>query len=117
MRHLEVLVVSKDTTIPRILNWKVSTVDTIEMAIEKIQQRPYNVVAISNKFNRIDKVKLSQVVSVLSDNAILVEYTDNKILAETVKAAYWRANKPSSQSNYLDNSFEITLANRINLNK
>lgn len=115
MRHLEVLVVSKDTTVSRILNWKISTVYTIEIAIEKMQQRPYNVVAISNKFNIEDKAKLSQIISILYDEAILVEYDDDKTLAETVKAAYWSANKPKNQNNYLDNSFEIKLANSINL--
>ncbi|WP_225036964.1 hypothetical protein [Winogradskyella sp. SM1960] len=114
MRHLKVLVVTRDTTIPKVLNWKVSTVNAVEIAIEKLQQQAYNVVAISNTFNIEDKSKLSQVISILYDDATLVEYTDNKTISETVKTSYWRKNKPNTQSNYLDNSFEIKLANSIN---
>lgn len=116
MRHLEVLVLTNSTTIPRILNWKVSVVQTTEIAIEQLQQRPYKVVAISKEISDIDKLKLSTLMPVLFSDVVLVEYTTEATIAETVKTAYWSKNKPARSSNYLDNSFEIKLANSINLN-
>ncbi|MEW4924632.1 hypothetical protein [Algibacter sp. 2305UL17-15] len=116
MRHLEVLVLTNSTKVPRILNWKVSTVSNVEIAIEKLQERPYKVVAISTEIAESDKLKLYRLASVLFDNQILVEYTDDSTLEETVKSAYWSKNKPGNASHYLDNSFEIKLANSINSN-
>lgn len=113
MKHLGVLVITAEAKIPSILNWKVSTVDTVETAIEKIQQRPYNVVAISYAFNEADKLKLSRILPIVYEDAILVEYSDLQSLSEHVKAAYRRKNKPNSRLKYLDNSFEIKFANSI----
>ncbi|AUC81420.1 hypothetical protein [Lacinutrix sp. Bg11-31] len=117
MKHLEVLVVTKYTTTQRILNWQVFTVDTIETAIEKLQQQPYKVVAISHNFNEVDKRKLNQILSILDNTIILVEYNNDKSLSETVKASYWPKNKPGAERNYLDNWFEIKLANSIHSNQ
>lgn len=119
MRHLEILVLTNSTSIPRILNWKVSTVSNVEIIIEKLQQRPYKVLAISTKVSESDKKKLYRLKSVLFENIILVEYTDNSNLEEAVKTAYWSKNKPDNPRNYLDNSFEIKLANitSIQINK
>ncbi|WP_034045510.1 hypothetical protein [Wocania ichthyoenteri] len=116
MRHLEALVLTNSTTIPRILNWKVSTVSNVETIIEKLQQRPYKVLVISTEISESDKKKLYRLTSVLFENIILVEYTDDSNLEEAVKTAYWSNNKPGNSRNYLDNSFEIKLANRINSN-
>lgn len=119
MRHLEVLVFTNSTIVPRILNWKVSTVSNVEIIIEKLQQRPYKVLAISTKISQSDKKKLYRLKSVLFENIILVEYTDNSNLEEAVKTTYWSKNKPDNSRNYLDNSFEIKLANitSIQINK
>lgn len=115
MKHLEVLVITKNTTTPRVLNWKVSTVNNVEIAIEKLQQKPYKVVVISTEIEAVDKLKLCRLIAVLFDHQIVVEYTDDKTLAETVKRAYWSKNRPGRSSDYLDNSFEIKLANSIHL--
>lgn len=116
MRHLEVLVVTKNTTKPRILNWKVSTVSHVETALETLQQRPYKVVAISNTITEIEKIKFNKIVSILWSDVIIVAYNHDDTLAEIVKAAYWSTNKPRADRNYLDNSFDIKLASSINLN-
>ncbi len=116
MKHLEVLVVTKNTTLPRILNWKVSTVNNVETAIEKLQQRPYKVVAISDKIDKTDKIKLQQLAPVLFNNVLLVDYSEEANLSDKVKSAYWSKNKPGVRRNFLDNSFEIKLANSININ-
>lgn len=116
MKHLEVLIITENNTRPKILNWKVSIVNNIETAIEKLQQQSYKVIVISNSFNKMDKKKLRQITTFYND-VILVDYNDNKNLAEIVKRAYWLRNKPDNKSNYLDNSFEIKLANSLNLNQ
>ena len=116
MKHLDLLVVTKNTNVPRILNWKVSTVNQVETAIENLQQKPYKVVAISTDITESDKKKLYRLSSVLFDDVILVEYTDDSTLEEAVKTAYWSKNKPGLERNYLDNSFEIKLANSIQSN-
>lgn len=116
MRHLEVLVFTKNTTTPRILNWKVSTANNVETAIEKLQQRPFKVVAISSDISDSDKMKLNRLASILFDAIIMVEYSNETDLAKKVKTAYWSKNKPGYANTYLDNSFEIKLANSINLN-
>lgn len=116
MRHLEVLVFTENTTLPKILNWNVSTVNNVETAIEKLQQRPYKVVAISKDMPKTDQLKLRRLTSLLFDTVILVEYTNDSMLADTVTRAYWSRNKPNTERNYLDNSFEMRLANSISLN-
>jgi hypothetical protein len=116
MRHLEVLVVTPQTTTSKILNWKVSNVSNVEIAIEKLQQRPYKVVAINKTIAAIDKTKFKQIATILNTDAIVVEYTDDNTLADTVKRAYWSTHTPQRERNYLDNAFEIKLANSINLN-
>ncbi|MBJ6366734.1 hypothetical protein [Snuella sedimenti] len=115
MRHLEVMVVTEQTTAQNILNWKVTTVTNVETAIERLQQRPYKVVAISDTIPKTEKSKLHQITAVLYDDTIIVEFGNDTPLAETVKKAYWSKNKPGSQRHYLDNSFEIQLANSINV--
>ena len=116
MKHLEVLIITKNNTAPKILNWKVSIVNNIETAIEKLQEQPYKVVVISNSFNKRDKNMLRQIIIFFND-VIFVDYNDNKNLTETVKRAYWLKNKPGIKSNYLDISFEIRLLNSLNLNQ
>jgi len=115
MKHLEVLVLTSSTSVSKILNWKVSSVNNVETAIEKLQQRPYKVVAISKEISKTDRTKLNRITSVLFDELIVVDFKSDSALAETVKAAYWSKNKPAATPNYLDNSFEIKLANSINL--
>lgn len=116
MKHLEVLVVTDKIATPKVLNWRVSITNNIETAVERLQLQPYKVVAISNTFNETDKRKLSQLLPVLNSHSILVEFSDDKNLSESIKTAYWRKNKPSFKRNYLDNSFEIKLVNSVNLN-
>ncbi|MDG5491581.1 hypothetical protein [Psychroserpens sp. SPM9] len=116
MRHLEVLVFTKNTTTPNILNWNVSTVTDVETAIEKLQQRPYKVVAISEAMSNSDKMKLNRLISIISDTMIVVNYNEGTDLAQKVKTAYWSKNKPGAARQYLDNAFEIQLANSIYLN-
>jgi hypothetical protein len=115
MRHLEVLVFTKSTTTPSVLNWKVTTVNEMETVIEKLQQRPYKVVAISKDMSDTDKLKLRRLASVLFNQLILVDYDDEATLADTVKTAYWSKNKPDAARHYLDNAFELKLANSIQL--
>jgi len=114
MKHLEVLVVTKKTTSVRILNWKVSTVTDAETAIETLQHHPFQVVAISHSISELDRNKLIQLAPVLFSSAILMEFKDENNLSEQVKTAYWSKRRPDSKRNYLDNSFEITLAHSIN---
>ena len=116
MKHLEVLVVTEKTIISKILNWKMDTVKCVESAIEKLHQCPYKVVAVSNDIKEIDKLKLAQIISVLFNEVIFVTYNEELSLSETVKSAYWSKNKPRVNRTYLDNSFEIKLANSLNLN-
>ncbi|MDO6675673.1 hypothetical protein Q4517_08920 [Tenacibaculum sp. 1_MG-2023] len=113
MRHLKTLVVTKNTTMPKILNWQVSTVPNVETAIEKLYQQAYKVLAISKDTNEIDKNKLQKIITVLFPNAILVEFRNESTLSESVKSVYWTKNKPQLQRSYLDNSFEIELANSL----
>lgn len=115
MRHLEVLVVTPKTTIPKVLNWKVTMVNTAEIAIEKIQQKPYQVIAISSKVNEFENNKLNQIAKLLSKDILVVNFDDVANLSNTIKRAYWTKNKPNTTGNYLDNSFEIKLANSIHL--
>lgn len=114
MRHLEVLVITKDTTTPKILNWKVSTVNNVETAIEKLQAQPYAILAISNTIDEIDKIKVQQIAPVLSKQIIVVSYNIDSLLSEIVKTAYWSKNKPDVAREYLDNAFELQLANSLN---
>ena len=116
MRHLEVLVVTEKTTETRVLNWKVSTVTDVETAIENVQQRPYQVVAISNTISEMDRTKLHLILPVLYNDILVVDYIDDANVSEIVKNAYWGKNKPHATRNYLDNSFEMTLANSLDLN-
>ncbi|MEP5253523.1 MAG: hypothetical protein ABJL43_09340 [Maribacter dokdonensis] len=110
MRHLEVLVVTKSTTNPRILNWKVSTVRHVEQVIEHLQQHHFAVVALSSTLSEPDKKKLNTLLPLLKEDLVLVEYTEDSNLAETVKAAYWKTKLPNAQTNYLDNSLVLNLA-------
>ncbi|WP_028891957.1 hypothetical protein [Tenacibaculum sp. 47A_GOM-205m] len=114
MRHLKTLVVTKNTTMPKILNWQVSTVSNVETAIEKLYQQSYSVLAISEGINEIDRNKLKKIITVLFPEAIVVVYKNETTLSENVKKAYWSKNKPGAQRNYLDNSFEIKLAYSLN---
>lgn len=113
MRHSEVLVVTKNTTTPSIINWKVSTTNNVDTAIEKVQQRPYKVVAISNTYTEAERLKLRQILTVLKNQAIILEYKDELTLETEVKTAYFANKKLNFGSSYLDNSFEIKLANRL----
>ena len=113
MRHLKTLVVTENTTVPKILNWQVSTVPNVETAIEKLYQQAYNVLAISKETNEIDKKKLQKIITVLFPNAILVEFSNESTLSESVKSGYWTKNKPQLQRSYLDNSFDIELASSL----
>lgn len=116
MRHSEVLVITENTTTPTILNWKVSTVSSVDSAIEKVQLRPYKVVAIANTFKDAEKAKLRQIVQILDEKLIVVEYTDESSLTLNVKTAYFANKKLNSKSNYLDNSFELKLATSLQSN-
>jgi len=116
MRHSEVLVITQNTKTPRILNWKVSTVNNVETAIEKLQQRPYKVVAISSEISETDQLKLSRLITILFDEIILVTYSDVSTLSEKVSRSYWSKKTPNATSNYLDNSFEMKLASSIRSN-
>lgn len=114
MKHLEVLVFTNNTLTPRIINWKVATVNQVEVAIEKLQQRPYNVVAISKAVSNSDKMKLQRLISILFDSMIVVEYNNETDVSEKVKTAYWSVHRPDTKRDYLDNAFEIKLAHSIN---
>jgi hypothetical protein len=114
MRHLEVLVFTKNTTTVRILNWQVSIVNNVETAIEKLQQRPYKVLAISKQISELETIKLQQLAPVLFNNVIVVEYAEDSTLEEKIKTAYWSKNSPRVERVYLDNSFAIKLANSLN---
>lgn len=114
MKHSEVLVVTENTTTPKILNWKVSTVNNVETAIEKLQNQSFKVVAISTNMSQIDKNKLQQMVAILFTNVVYVEYQDEEAIAHIVNTAYWAKNKPNFKRRYLDNSFEIKLAYSLN---
>ncbi|WP_452219586.1 hypothetical protein [Lacinutrix salivirga] len=116
MKHLEVLVLTEKTTVPKILNWKVSIVNTIETAIEKLQQKPYKVVAVSKAIDAVEIRKLIQLLPIITSDTILVKYNSDKSLEEVVKTAYWSKNKPNAKRKVLDNSFEIKLANSIQFN-
>ena len=113
MRHSEVLVVTKSTTTPSIINWKVSTTNNVDTAIEKLQQHPYKVVAISNTYPEAEKLKLRQILTVLENQAIILEFKEESNLELEVKTAYFANKKLNFRSNYLDNSFKIKLANRL----
>ncbi|GGH42224.1 hypothetical protein IA57_12045 [Mangrovimonas yunxiaonensis] len=110
MRHLKTLVVTKHATRPSILNWQVLTVDNVETAIEKFQQDTYHVLAISENINETDSNKLKKIITMLSPEAIILDYKDEGILSDEVKTAYWSKNKPGMQRRYLDNAFDIKLA-------
>ncbi|TDQ25561.1 hypothetical protein [Tenacibaculum caenipelagi] len=114
MRHLKTLVVTKNTTMPKILNWQVSTVSNVETAIEKLYQQTYKVLAISKDTKEIDKNKLQKIITVLFPEAIIVEYKDEAALSKSVKQGYWSKNKPEMKRNYLDNSFEMKLSCSLN---
>ncbi|AZJ31663.1 hypothetical protein SAMN05444344_2401 [Tenacibaculum mesophilum] len=114
MRHLKTLVVTKNTTKPKILNWQVSTVPDVETAIEKLHQQIYKVLAISKDTKEVEKNKLQKIITVLFPEAIIVEYKDETALSESVKQGYWSKNKPEIQRNYFDNSFEMELAASLN---
>jgi|SRR5690554_2252328 len=114
MRHQNVLVFTNSTTDLRILNWNVSTVNHIETAIEALQLQPYKVVAMSKEISKTDQLKLRALASILCSEVILVAYTDEASLSETVISAYKSQKKPRNTINYLDNSFEIALANSLN---
>ncbi|CAM1362164.1 conserved hypothetical protein [Tenacibaculum sediminilitoris] len=113
MRHLKTLVVTKNITAPKILNWEVSAVNNIETAIEKLYQQAYNVLAISKETEEINKSKLRKIITVLFPNTILVEFREISKLSESVKNGYWSKNKPELQRSYLDNSFDIELASSL----
>lgn len=113
MRHLKTLVVCQNTTAPKILNWQVSTVPNVETAIEKLYQQTYKVLAISKDTNEIDKKKLQKIITVLFPHAILVEFSNESALSNSVKNGYWSKNRPKLQRSYLDNSFDIELASSL----
>jgi len=113
MRHLKTLVVAQNTTVPKILNWQVSTVPNIETAIEKLYQQTYNVLAVSKETKEVDKNKLQKIITVLFPTTILVEFNNEPTLSESVKNGYWSKNKPQLQRSYLDNSFDIELASSL----
>ncbi|MDE1206751.1 hypothetical protein [Tenacibaculum larymnensis] len=113
MRHLNALVVTQNTTMAKILNWQVSTVTNVETAIEKLHQQAYKVLAVSKDTNEIDKNKLQKIITVLFPSAILVEFSNESTLSESVKNGYWSKNKPQLQRSYLDNSFDIELASSL----
>ncbi|GAA3559600.1 hypothetical protein [Snuella lapsa] len=114
MKQLEVLVITKNKEVPRIMNWKVSAADTVEKAIERLQLQPFKVVAILSSADEIDKKKLKQIASVLYDTMMVSEYDDDTNLSERVKAAYWSKKWPIRQNSYLDNAFDLELAYRLN---
>ncbi|WGH76458.1 hypothetical protein P8625_04670 [Tenacibaculum tangerinum] len=113
MKHLKTLVVTKSSAVPKILNWQVSTVVTIETAIEKLYEQTYSVVAISKETNEIDKNKLQKIGTLLFPDVTIVEFANESKLSESVKNGYWSKHKPLLQRSYLDNSFEIELANSL----
>lgn len=115
MIHQEVLVITDKNTSPKILNWKVSTVDAVETAIEKLQYNTYKIIALSNSLPRTEKSKLKRITTILFENTIVVKFSNNLTLPEKINRAYWSKNKPK-KNYYLDNSFEIKLASSINLN-
>lgn len=116
MRHLEVLVVTEKTTKVKVLNWKVSVVNNVEIAIEKLQQRSYKVVAISDEISKTDKSKLQQIINVLFENITVIVYNNDETLAKMIKNAYWNKYRPNVDNKYLDNAFEIQLAYKLNMN-
>lgn len=113
MRHLNVLVITPKITELKILNWKVSKVETIEAAIEAILQNPFKVIAISKDCVKSDILKIHKIASLLSDTIPVVEFKDTTDFSKHVNSAYWSIHKPGYAKRYLDNSFEIKLAQHL----
>ncbi len=115
MRHLKTLVLTQSATLPKVLNWEVLKVANVETAIEKLHQNTYQVVAISKDLDSKNQNKLDKIVSLLFPEVIVVKYESAETLSKNIKQAYWSKNKPTLKRSYLDNSFEIQLANKLNL--
>ena len=115
MRHLEVLVVSKNT-IPTKVNWKITNLSLVEKAIEQLYHHKYKVVAIAADVDSIEKKKLQQLLKRSFSEIPVTEFNNANNLAEAIHTAYWSKKRTYNKNTFLDNSFELQLANKLSLN-
>lgn len=109
MRNLEVLVVTPFKETPKVLNWKLTTMDNIDQAIEKIQTSAFKVLAIQNSMDELEKTRLKKLSQLLDSNLVVVEFENANELDRKVNETYWKSKKYTSNLVYHDNSFGLEL--------
>ena len=109
MRNLEVLVVMPFQETPKVLNWKVTTVNEIDAAIEKIQTTAFKVLAIQNSIDELEKIRVKKLAYLLDPDLVVVEFENANELDRKVNETYWKSKKYKSNLVYHDNSFGLEL--------
>ena len=113
MRNLEVLVVIPFQKTPKVLNWKVTTTNNVDAAIEKIQTSAFKVLAIHNSIDELEKIRGKKLAYLLDSDLVVVEFENANELDRKVNETYWKSKKYSSNLVYHDNSFGLELNDLI----
>ena len=113
MRHLEVLVVYPFKENIKVSNWKVTTVENVETALEKIQSNTFKVLAIYTKLDEFEKSRLKKLSNILDENIQTLEFDNYNELETSVKRLYWDHGNHQFKSVVHDNSFGLELSDVI----
>ena len=113
MRRLEVLVVYPFKENIKVSNWKVTTVENVETALEKIQSNTFKVLAIYTKLDEFEKSRLKKLSNILDENIQTLEFDNYNELETTVKRLYWDHGNHQFKSVVHDNSFGLELSDVI----
>ncbi len=116
MRNLEVLVVNPLHETAKVLNWKVTTTESVDIAIEKIQTSAFKVLAIHHLIDELEKTRLKKLSRILDTDLVIIEFENSKDLDRMVNENYWKSRKSKTNIVYHDNSFGLELSDFLKFN-
>lgn len=112
MKHIDVLVLSKQPITTK-LNWKVTNPNTVEKAIELLQQNRYKVVVAIKPFNTQQINKLDIVIKKFYNEINKLEITTETALKETIHKAYFTNKRRYNKHYYIDNAVQLQLVQAL----
>lgn|GEM_PF-5263499 len=110
MKNLDVLVLYPFEEKFRVLNWKVTKVDSVEQALEKIRTSEFRVFAIHDSIEKMEKLKLKKLAQLLVESLVIVEFSAVEELENTVRSTYWNQKETSSTIKIHDNPLGFDLS-------
>lgn len=113
MGYFKALVVSRSNSTGKVLNWDIDFAADADAAIEMIQRYRYDALAMALDLSETDSKKLEAIVPRVEPDLTIIRFDDETDLGIRLKESLRKKRTAKRAYEYLDNSFEIEVAVRL----